>query len=148
VNGLLALRELRTDLAKMIRFDRVRSDGEREPPTRTRFRHVPSARHRHFAPPFAGLTNMDLHRLRVSSEEISRFCERFRVLIIGRRNAGKTTILEKMTGSEVGTKPEIRDEKGRLVVWSSLIYLTLIVKLMVLGRPSTCHARVRGPSSL
>ncbi|KAI0276607.1 hypothetical protein BGY98DRAFT_919155, partial [Russula aff. rugulosa BPL654] len=34
---------------------------------------------------------------------------------IGRRNAGKTTILEKMTGSEEGAKPEIRDKEGRLV---------------------------------
>ncbi|KAN0123467.1 hypothetical protein V8E52_002799 [Russula decolorans] len=51
----------------------------------------------------------------LSSEELSRVCNRFRVLIIGRRNAGKTTILEKMTGSEAGTKPKIRDKEGRLV---------------------------------
>ena len=51
----------------------------------------------------------------VTSEDIRRVCRRFRVLIIGRRNAGKTTILEKMTGSDEGAKPEIRD-KGRLVV--------------------------------
>ncbi|KAF8503439.1 hypothetical protein F5888DRAFT_1662083 [Russula emetica] len=68
-----------------------------------------------------------------SSEELNRLCKRFRVLIIGRRNAGKTTILEKMTGSEVGAKPEIRDEEGRLVVWASLIYLTSLAKLMVIG---------------
>jgi hypothetical protein len=37
------------------------------------------------------------------------------VLIIGRRNAGKTTILEKMTGSEVGAKPVIHGKEGRLV---------------------------------
>jgi GTPase SAR1 family protein len=52
----------------------------------------------------------------LSSGDLSRLCNRFRVLIIGRRNAGKTTILEKMTGSEVGAKPEIRDKDGRLVV--------------------------------
>jgi GTPase SAR1 family protein len=52
----------------------------------------------------------------LSSEELSRACNRFRVLIIGRRNAGKTTILEKMTGSEAGAKPEIRDKEGHLVV--------------------------------
>ena len=69
----------------------------------------------------------------LSSEELHEFCDRFRVLIIGRRNAGKTTILEKMTGSEVGAKPEIRDERGRLVVRPFLVYLTLIVKLMVIG---------------
>ena len=68
----------------------------------------------------------------LSSEELHSYCDRFRVLIIGRRNAGKTTILEKMTGSEVGAKPEIRDKQGRLVVRPFLIYLTLIVKLMVI----------------
>ena len=52
----------------------------------------------------------------LSSEELSRVCDRFRVLIIGRRNAGKTTILEKMTGSEAGAKPQIRDKEGHLVV--------------------------------
>ena len=51
----------------------------------------------------------------VSPEDLRQFCKRFRVLIIGRRNAGKTTILEKMTGSEEGAMPEIRD-RGRLVV--------------------------------
>jgi hypothetical protein len=54
------------------------------------------------------------------------------VLIIGRRNAGKTTILENITGSEEGAKPEIRD-KGDLVVRASLIHLSSIVKLMVTG---------------
>jgi hypothetical protein len=68
-----------------------------------------------------------------SSEDLNRLCKRFRVLIIGRRNAGKTTILEKMSGSEVGAKPEIRDKEGLLVVWASLIYLTSIVKLIVIG---------------
>ena len=53
----------------------------------------------------------------------SQLCDRFRVLIMGRRNAGKTTILEKITDSEVGAKPEIRDKEGRLVVWGSVIYL-------------------------
>jgi GTPase SAR1 family protein len=83
----------------------------------------------------------------ISSEDISEICERFRVLIIGRRNAGKTTILERMTGSEVGAKPEIRDKEGRLVVSTSLIYLTSIVKLMVIGRPNTCQAWAGGLSS-
>ena len=54
----------------------------------------------------------------LSSKDLGRLCKRFRVLIIGRRNAGKTTILEKMTGSEAGDKPEIRDKEGRLVVWA------------------------------
>jgi GTPase SAR1 family protein len=83
----------------------------------------------------------------ISPEELSRVCERFRVLIIGRRNAGKTTILEKMTGSDEGAKPQIRDKEGQLVVRASLIYLTSIIKLMVIERPNTCQGRVGGPSS-
>jgi GTPase SAR1 family protein len=83
----------------------------------------------------------------VSSEDLNRLCKRFRVLIIGRRNAGKTTILENMTGSEEGAKPEIRDKDGNLVVRAFLIYLSPIVKLMVTGRSHTCQGRVGGPSS-
>ena len=53
----------------------------------------------------------------VSPEEIRAFCPRFRALIVGRRNAGKPTILENATGSEVGVRPDIRDESsGELVV--------------------------------
>ena len=85
--------------------------------------------------------------MELSSSDLDVLCNRFRVLIIGRRNAGKTTILEKMTGSEEGAKPEIRDKEGRLVVSPSLVYLTSIVKLMVIGRPNTRQGRVGGPSS-
>ncbi|KAN0115609.1 hypothetical protein V8E52_006728, partial [Russula decolorans] len=91
---------------------------------------APSSSHRFLC--FVDLTNMPLTD-DISSEDISRLCKRFRVLIIGRRNAGKTTILEKMTGSDVGAKPVIRDKEGRLVVRAPLIYLTSIVKLMVIG---------------
>ena len=49
-------------------------------------------------------------------QSLRELCPRFRVLIMGRRNAGKTTLLEKMTASEVGAKPEIRDKNGNLVV--------------------------------
>ena len=62
--------------------------------------------------------NMEVspRNMEVSPWDLKRLCgDRFRVLIIGRRNAGKTTILEKMTGSEEGAMPEIRD-RGRLVV--------------------------------
>ena len=67
-------------------------------------------------PCFVDLTNMNL-----SPEELNRLCKRFRVLIIGRRNAGKTTLLERMTGSGPEDMPEIRDEDGKLVVGASLI---------------------------
>ena len=85
----------------------------------------------------------------LSSQDFDRLCNRFRVLIIGRRNAGKTTILEKITSSDEGTKPEIRNKEGHLVVRVSPMYLTSIVKLMDIERPglSTCQGRVEGPSS-
>ena len=43
-------------------------------------------------------------------------CPYFRILIIGRANAGKTTILEKVCGVEKGTKPRviIHDKDGKL----------------------------------
>ena len=42
-------------------------------------------------------------------------CSHFRILIIGRANAGKTTILEKVCGVAKGTKPiTILDEGGKL----------------------------------
>ena len=39
-------------------------------------------------------------------------CPYFRILIIGRANAGKTTILEKVCGVEQGTEPVIYDKDG------------------------------------
>ena len=42
-------------------------------------------------------------------------CPHFRILVIGRANAGKTTILEKVCGVEKGTKPVIiHDKEGKL----------------------------------
>jgi GTPase SAR1 family protein len=40
-------------------------------------------------------------------------CPHFRILVIGRANAGKTTILEKMCGVAKGTKPIIYDKDGK-----------------------------------
>ena len=42
-------------------------------------------------------------------------CPHFRILVIGRANAGKTTILEKVCGVAKGTKPIIYDKDGKLV---------------------------------
>ncbi|KAF8341095.1 hypothetical protein F5887DRAFT_888141, partial [Amanita rubescens] len=39
-------------------------------------------------------------------------CPHFRILVIGRANAGKTTILEKVCGIAKGTKPIICDKDG------------------------------------
>ena len=40
-------------------------------------------------------------------------CKHFRILVIGRANAGKTTILEKVCGVAKGTKPIIYDKQGK-----------------------------------
>ena len=50
-------------------------------------------------------------------------CPHFRILIIGRANAGKTTILEKVCGVQQGTKPIIYDQNGKL----SLVKLKLLL---------------------
>ncbi|KAJ6522849.1 hypothetical protein B0H10DRAFT_2206114 [Mycena sp. CBHHK59/15] len=49
-----------------------------------------------------------------TAQEIRELCPQFRVLVIGRRNAGKTTILKKMSGSD-GSDVEIRDVNGNKV---------------------------------
>ena len=41
-------------------------------------------------------------------------CPHFRILVIGRANAGKTTILEKVCGVRHGTMPIICDKEGKL----------------------------------
>ena len=40
-------------------------------------------------------------------------CPHFCILVIGRANAGKTTILEKVCGVAKGTKPIIYDNHGK-----------------------------------
>jgi tRNA U34 5-carboxymethylaminomethyl modifying GTPase MnmE/TrmE len=42
-------------------------------------------------------------------------CPQFRVLVIGKANAGKTTIIEKMCNATVGEQPVVRDGSGELV---------------------------------
>ena len=42
-------------------------------------------------------------------------CPHFRILVIGRANAGKTTVLEKVCGVAKGTQPIIiYDKEGKL----------------------------------
>ena len=43
-------------------------------------------------------------------------CPNFRILVVGRANAGKTTILEKVCGIQQGTKPIIRKAPGPSLV--------------------------------
>ncbi|KAJ7487976.1 hypothetical protein FB451DRAFT_1025960 [Mycena latifolia] len=48
-------------------------------------------------------------------DQIKEKCPRFRILVLGRRNAGKTTILKKMCGSD-GSDLEIVNVKGEKVM--------------------------------
>jgi len=51
--------------------------------------------------------------------DISNFrkmCPRFRVLIVGRANSGKTTILKKMCDAAAEEKPIVRDKSGTEVL--------------------------------
>jgi GTPase SAR1 family protein len=48
-------------------------------------------------------------------EEIRRQCPRFRILVIGKANAGKTTILRKVCNAKRNAKPIIYDADGKKV---------------------------------
>jgi GTPase SAR1 family protein len=51
----------------------------------------------------------------LSAEAIRAKCPQFRILIIGKANAGKTTILRKVCNAKPDAKPIIYDEKGKEV---------------------------------
>jgi hypothetical protein len=66
-----------------------------------------------------GIVNVDGDQLTdsISDPEFMRFrekCRRFRVLIIGPRNSGKTTILERLTGDKI-ERAEFRSPDGNVV---------------------------------
>ena len=49
-------------------------------------------------------------------EEIRRECPRFRILVIGKANAGKTTILRKVCNAKPDAKPIIYDAEGKELI--------------------------------
>jgi len=51
----------------------------------------------------------------LSAEKIRRECPRFRILIIGKANAGKTTILRKVCNAKPDAKPIVYDAEGKEV---------------------------------
>jgi GTPase SAR1 family protein len=51
----------------------------------------------------------------LSAEEIRAECPQFRILIIGKANAGKTTILRKVCNAKPDAKPIVRDAEGKEV---------------------------------
>ena len=67
----------------------------------------------------AGLVNTDGDEAtaRITDQEFLQFrrkCRRFRVLVIGPRNAGKTTILERLTGDSIA-KAKVKLPNGEIV---------------------------------
>jgi hypothetical protein len=62
-------------------------------------------------PPIFDCVDADLQDVIKLREQYK--CPHFRILVIGRANAGKTTILEKVCGVAKGTKPIIHDKEGR-----------------------------------
>jgi ABC-type cobalamin/Fe3+-siderophores transport system ATPase subunit len=51
----------------------------------------------------------------LSAEQIRAECPQFRILIIGKANAGKTTILRKVCNAKPDAKPIVYDAKGKEV---------------------------------
>jgi septin family protein len=51
----------------------------------------------------------------LSAGEIRAECPQFRILIVGKANAGKTTILRKVCNARADAKPIIYDAKGKEV---------------------------------
>jgi hypothetical protein len=68
---------------------------------------------------------------------------RFRILIVGRANAGKTTILKKVCNSI--EDPEILTSSGKKVMQSALVYNIDNDPLLPAG-PHNCSGILRGPT--
>ena len=51
----------------------------------------------------------------LSADDIRSECPQFRILIIGKANAGKTTILRKMCNAKPDAKPIVYDAEGNEV---------------------------------
>ncbi|KAF8342425.1 hypothetical protein F5887DRAFT_1135561 [Amanita rubescens] len=61
------------------------------------------------------ISDADDHETHVQVLRERYLCPHFRILVIGRANAGKTTILEKVCGVAKGTKTSIYDKDGMSV---------------------------------
>ena len=51
----------------------------------------------------------------LAADEIRAKCPQFRILIIGKANAGKTTILRKVCNAKPDAKPIVYDAQGKKV---------------------------------
>jgi GTPase SAR1 family protein len=55
----------------------------------------------------------------LSAEAIRAECPQFRILVIGKANAGKTTVLRKVCNAKPDAKPVIHDAKGNPIVYNA-----------------------------
>ena len=60
----------------------------------------------------------DRSKVVLSPEEIRKECPQFRILVIGKANAGKTTILRKVCNASPDAKPIVHDGEGNLVEYA------------------------------
>ena len=61
-------------------------------------------------------SNLPVRQGALSAEEIRAECPQFRILIIGKANAGKTTILRKVCNAKPDAKPIVYDAGGKEVL--------------------------------
>ena len=54
-------------------------------------------------------------RIALEPDQIREECRRFRILVIGKANAGKTTILRKVCNVGSDVKPIVLDERGKSI---------------------------------
>ena len=81
-------------------------------------------------------------------EQIRDQCPQFRILVIGKANAGKTTILRKVCNAKPDAKPIIYDAEGVKVVSNDAEGEKLIVKdakgkKVIRDLADVCHLNLR-----
>jgi len=68
----------------------------------------------------------------LSAKEIRRKCPQFRILIIGKANAGKTTILRKVCNAKPDANPTVYDAEGKMVQQASTNVAPTAVSMVIL----------------
>jgi septin family protein len=70
----------------------------------------------------------------LSAEEIRAECPQFRILVIGKANAGKTTILRKVCNAKPDAKPIVYDAEGKEVQGKEVQTKVCLGKLALLTK--------------
>ena len=79
----------------------------------------------------------------LSADQIRDECPQFRILIIGKANAGKTTILRKVCNAKPDAKPIIYDAEGKKIptkVWFGNLVVLAEINYKVIMIVSTVLA--------